>query len=141
MRLFTSRATGASRTFGRPVFDPRPATAYIPLEKYRDRNRGREVRSYAHRRPSCARSFAPHRWLFDLSKGMEDNTPLPTSPPPAARTAEALRQLHERARTALAAQRERMSRLESQLTEQLDSIALCLSSMVGLAWAWHRVQS
>jgi len=55
---------------------------------------------------------------------MEDNQPTPsTTPPPAARTAQALRELHDRARTALAAQRDRMGQLEAQLTQQLDTIS------------------
>lgn len=59
---------------------------------------------------------------------MEDKTPPSTNAsPPAARTAESLRELQERARAALGAQRERMGRLEAQLTEQLDSIATVLA--------------
>ncbi len=62
---------------------------------------------------------------------MEDKEPTPsTTPPPAARTAQALRELHDRARTALAAQRERMGQLEAQLTNQLDSIADTIAEQV-----------
>jgi chromosome segregation ATPase len=62
---------------------------------------------------------------------MEDREPIPsTTPPPAARTAQALRELHDRARTALAAQRERMGQLEAQLTHQLDSIADTLAQQI-----------
>jgi chromosome segregation ATPase len=61
---------------------------------------------------------------------MEDKTPLETTPPPAARTAQALRELHDRAQSALAAQRERMSRLEVQLTQQLDSIASTVADQI-----------
>jgi hypothetical protein len=62
---------------------------------------------------------------------MEDREPIPsTTPPPAARTAQALRELHDRARTALAAQRERMGQLEAQLTHQLDTIADTLAQQL-----------
>jgi hypothetical protein len=62
---------------------------------------------------------------------MEDNEPTPsTTPPPAARTAQALRELHDRARSALAAQRERMGQLEAQLTNQLDSISETLAQQI-----------
>ena len=63
---------------------------------------------------------------------MEDKSlPSTNAPPPAARTAESLRALQDRARTALSAQRERMGRLEAQLTEQLDSIASALAEQTG----------
>jgi len=62
--------------------------------------------------------------------GMEDKTPTEPTPPPAARTAQALRELHERAQSALAAQRERMSRLEAQLTQQLDTIASTVAEQI-----------
>lgn len=61
---------------------------------------------------------------------MEDNEKPSTTSPPAARTAQALRELHERARTALAAQRERMGQLEAQLTHQLDTIADTLAQQL-----------
>src|SRR5262245_53971451 len=62
---------------------------------------------------------------------MEDNTQTPsTTTPPAARTAQALRELHDRARNALSAQRERMGQLEAQLTHQLDTIADTLSEQI-----------
>jgi len=62
---------------------------------------------------------------------MEDNQLTPsTTTPPAARTAQALRELHDRARNALMAQRERMSQLEVQLTQQLDTIADTLAEQV-----------
>lgn len=62
---------------------------------------------------------------------MEDNTQTPsTNTPPAARTAQALRELHDRARNALSAQRERMGQLEAQLTHQLDTIADTLSEQI-----------
>lgn len=61
---------------------------------------------------------------------MDDKTPLDTTPPPAARTAQALRELHDRAQSALAAQRERMSRLEVQLTQQLDTIASTVAKQI-----------
>lgn len=62
---------------------------------------------------------------------MEDNPQTPsTNTPPAARTAQALRELHDRARNALAAQRERMGQLEAQLTHQLDTIADTLSGQI-----------
>ena len=64
---------------------------------------------------------------------MEDKTPPETTPPPAAHTAQALRDLHDRARNALAAQRERMSRLEVNLTQQLDTIAGTLAEQIGSA--------
>jgi chromosome segregation ATPase len=61
---------------------------------------------------------------------MEDKTSPETTPPPAARTAQALRELHDRAQSALAAQRERMSRLEVQLTQQLDTIANTVAEQI-----------
>ena len=62
---------------------------------------------------------------------MEDNTPTPlNAPPPAARTAQALRELHEHARNALTAQRERMAQLEAQLTRQLDNIADTIAEQI-----------
>jgi chromosome segregation ATPase len=62
---------------------------------------------------------------------MEDEAQTPsTTTPPAARTAQALRELHDRARSALTAQRERMGKLEEQLTHQLDTIADTLAGQV-----------
>lgn len=61
---------------------------------------------------------------------MDDKTPFETPPPPAARTAQALRELHDRAQSALAAQRERMSQLEVQLTQQLDTIANTVAEQI-----------
>lgn len=62
---------------------------------------------------------------------MEDNEPKPsTTSPPAERTAQALRELHDRARTAMAAQRDRMGQLEARLTQQLDSIADTLAEQL-----------
>ncbi len=71
---------------------------------------------------------APTKYHPEL--GMEDKTPFETTPPPAARTAQALRDLHDRARNALAAQRDRMSQLEVQLTQQLDTIASTVAEQI-----------
>ncbi len=61
---------------------------------------------------------------------MEDKSPLPTDSPPAERTAQALRELHDRAQNSIAAQRARMEQLEAQLTQQLDSIADTLATQI-----------
>jgi len=58
---------------------------------------------------------------------MDDKTPPTTAAnPPNARTADALRELHERLQSALSAQRARMSQLETQLSTQLDLISQAL---------------
>ena len=60
---------------------------------------------------------------------MEDNTPespnLDAASPPAAA---ALRELEERARTALSAQRGQMSRLEAEITHQLEAITSAIAN-------------
>jgi chromosome segregation ATPase len=58
---------------------------------------------------------------------MEDNNPyLVDSESPSTRSAEALRRLEARAQQVIAARQDQFSRLESQLTEQLDEIAAIL---------------
>ena len=58
---------------------------------------------------------------------MDDKSSPSSNVPPAARSADALRQIHARARAAITAQHERMERLEAQLTQQLDDIAASLA--------------
>ena len=55
------------------------------------------------------------------------NSQPPVSDPDAARSAEALRELHERAQAAIAARRDHASRLEADITTRLEGIAASLA--------------
>jgi chromosome segregation ATPase len=71
-----------------------------------------------------------------------DDTTTPSKPGPLpGRSAEALRQLHERTRSALASQRTRMGELETQLTRQFDSISNILADQgAGAAITFEEVE-
>jgi chromosome segregation ATPase len=67
---------------------------------------------------------------------MDDKFPTSmTAGTPATNPAETLRALQERAQSALAAQRARMGQLESQLTDQLDSISATIAEQLSSQWA------
>jgi DNA repair exonuclease SbcCD ATPase subunit len=63
---------------------------------------------------------------------MDDKTPQPPTTGLTARPADSLRELQERTRTALAAQRARMGQLEVTLTEQLDLIEGAVAEQLSL---------